>query len=283
MKRILVTGANKGIGRALVEVLLDERDDVHVLLGSRSAERGNAARDEILAGKSGLDARLEVVELDVSSDDSVAAATSTIGELYAVVNNAGIGFGASDLAGVLDVNTRGVQRVCEAVIGKLESGGRVVNITSAAGPNFVNKCSAERQAFFLDGSTEWSDLEKVMADAIAAGGDGEALGLADLEPYGLSKALANTYTLQLARRNPGLKVNACTPGFIATDLTRPYAEAKGVTPADMGMKSPREGTRSAMHLLFGELEGNGWYYGSDAQRSPLDRYRAPGDPPYTGE
>ena len=48
------------------------------------------------------------------------------------------------------------------------------------------------------------------------------------------------------------------------------------------MKKPEEGTRSALHLLFGKLEGSGHYYGSDAERSPLDRYRAPGSPPYTG-
>jgi hypothetical protein len=48
------------------------------------------------------------------------------------------------------------------------------------------------------------------------------------------------------------------------------------------MKTPREGTVAPMHLLFGELEGNGHYYGSDALRSPLDRYRAPGSPAHTG-
>jgi carbonyl reductase 1 len=38
-----------------------------------------------------------------------------------------------------------------------------------------------------------------------------------------------------------------------------------------------------MFLLFGQPEGNGRYYGSDAKRSPLDRYRSPGSEPYTGE
>ena len=39
---------------------------------------------------------------------------------------------------------------------------------------------------------------------------------------------------------------------------------------------------STFQGLTGELKGNGWYYGSDALRSPIDRYRAPGDPPYEG-
>jgi hypothetical protein len=49
------------------------------------------------------------------------------------------------------------------------------------------------------------------------------------------------------------------------------------------MKIPDEGARAPRYLLFQPLEGNGRYYGSDCQRSPLDRYRAPGSPPYTGD
>ena len=108
------------------------------------------------------------------------------------------------------------------------------------------------------------------------------MGLGGGDAYGLSKACLNAYTVELARTNPTLTVNACTPGFIETDMTRPYADARGVAPAEMGMLSPAEGTRSTMHLLFGEVGGSGWYFGSDAVRSPLDRYRSPGDPPFTG-
>ena len=39
-------------------------------------------------------------------------------------------------------------------------------------------------------------------------------------------------------------------------------------------------------LMMGDVPtpaGESWFYGSDAQRSPLDKYRSPGDPPYTGE
>ena len=47
--------------------------------------------------------------------------------------------------------------------------------------------------------------------------------------------------------------------------------------------APDEGTVSTMHLLFADgLEGSGHYYGSDAKRSPLDRYRSPGSPAYEG-
>jgi NAD(P)-dependent dehydrogenase (short-subunit alcohol dehydrogenase family) len=203
--------------------------------------------------------------------------------LVGIVNNAGVGSG--NLASMFEVNTLGMRRVCEAFLPVLDpSRGRIVNLTSAAGPSFVATCSEEKQRFFVDEGLEWPALDAFIQDCIATDGAEAfaAKGLGKGDSYGLSKACANSYTVMLARQHPHLRINACTPGFIETDMTRPFAVARGKTPADMGMKPPEAGTRAPMFLLFGEPEGNGRYYGSDAVRSPLDRYRGPGDPPFTG-
>ncbi|HEY6727244.1 MAG TPA: SDR family NAD(P)-dependent oxidoreductase [Polyangiaceae bacterium] len=292
MRRILVTGGNKGIGLAIVGAVLDEHDDTFVFLGSRDLGRGRAARDRLVRAHPSWADRSEVIELDVSSDASVHQAARWIRErsrnegtpLYAVVNNAGVGGASLPLASVLEVNTFGVRRVCEATLPLLDpERGRIVNITSAAGPSFVASCSPERQRFLTDPGIEWSSLAAFLAECLAMSGGKpafEAAGLGDGNAYGLSKACANAYTLCLARQHPGLRVNACTPGFIETDMTRAYVESQGKTPAELGMKTPSDGARAAMFLLFGEPEGNGRYYGSDGLRSPLDRYRSPGSPPY---
>ncbi len=291
MRRILVTGGNKGIGLGIVEAILEQHADSFVYLGSRDLERGRAAATELIRQRASWQARIEVVALDVASDASVAQAARQVGEglrgerLYGVVNNAGVGARNADLAAVLETNTLGVRRVCEACLPLLEAGGRVVNVTSAAGPSFVSTCSKERQRFFLDASLTWPELRAFIDECLAIAGNASAFaarGLGDGDAYGLSKACANTYTLILAREQPSLRVNACTPGFIATDMTRHYAASQGKSPAELGMKTPREGAKAPLHLLFGALAGNGWYYGSDAKRSPLDRYRAPGSPEYTG-
>jgi NAD(P)-dependent dehydrogenase (short-subunit alcohol dehydrogenase family) len=293
MRRILVTGANKGIGFAIAKGILAAGADTFVFLGARDPQRGAEARRALVDIDASYGERVLLVELDVASDASVAAAADAVrkmlgsGSLYGVVNNAGIGDGAQGMREVLNVNTVGVRRVCEAFLPMLEArGGRLVNVTSASGPMFVAKCSDARRRFFLDASTGWSDLEALMNECLAIEGDNAAFakhGLGESNSYGLSKACANTYTLQLARRNSSLAVNACTPGFIETDMTRRYVLSQGKTAADLGMKTPDDGARCPLFLLFGQLEGNGRYYGSDGKRSPFDRYRAPGSPEYTGE
>lgn len=98
----------------------------------------------------------------------------------------------------------------------------------------------------------------------------------------IKQALVNMYMVQLARDHPELIVNAATPGFIKTDLTKPF-EASGKTLDEMGAKSPAEGAKVLVHLATADGASSGWYFGSDLVRSPLDRYRGPGDPPYVGK
>jgi NAD(P)-dependent dehydrogenase (short-subunit alcohol dehydrogenase family) len=292
MRRILVTGANKGIGLAIVEAILAEHGDTFVYLGSRDAARGHAAAAGLERAHPAWKGRVEVVAIDVASDASVTEARRRVVEslrgerLYGIVNNAGIGGGPDDHAAVFGTNTLGVRRVCEAFVPSLEpQAGRIVNVTSASGPSFVATCSPERQRFFTDEQITWPSLQAFIDECIGLSGDKAAFaakGLGDGSPYGLSKACANSYTMLLAREQPSLRVNACTPGFIETDMTRHYAQSSGKSPAALGMKTPADGARAPTHLLFGALQGNGRFYGSDAKRSPLDRYRAPGSPEYTG-
>lgn len=294
IKRILVTGANKGIGLATVRALLSAHEDVSVLLGSRDTARGRAAIDSLGDENPDWAHRLQLVEIDVADPQSVITARDTVTAmyetdttpLYGIVNNAGVGLASDDMAGILDINLLGVRRVCEAFMPLVQPSGRVVNVSSASGPKFVSQCAPERQLFFKDQSATWSDIQLLIDDVLQHTGDAgylRSLGLGEANAYGFSKACVSLYTVMLARENPHLCINACTPGYIETDLTRPQAERQGVSPADMGMKAPEFGTVSILFLLFGDPGGSGHYFGSDAKRSPPDRYRAPGSPEYKGD
>ena len=291
MKRILITGANKGIGLATVAKLLGSYDETFLLLGSRDSKKGQQALNSLLDIQPEWKDRLDLIQIDVEQDLSVNSAAEEVvtkfgrtpSPLYAIVNNAGIGDSMLGLNKVLQVNTFGPKRVCDAFLPLLNpSIGRVVNVTSASGPLYLAGSSNETKKLLTNPDVSWTEIEKFMSECLKLESERTTDWGGDWSAYGISKACTNAYSIYLAKKNPNLTINACTPGFIETDLTRPMAESNGKTPAEMGMKSPEEGVSASVFLLMGNPSGSGHYYGSDCVRSPLDKYRSPGDPPYTG-
>ena len=291
MKRILITGANKGIGLATVAKLLGSYDETFLLLGSRDSKKGQQALNSLVDRQPEWKDRLDLIQIDVEQDLSVNSAAEEVATkfgrtpspLYAIVNNAGIGNSMLGLNKILQVNTFGPKRVCDAFLPLLNpSIGRVVNVTSASGPLYLAGSSNETKKLLTNPDVSWTEIEKFMSECLKLESERTTDWGGDWSAYGISKACTNAYSIYLAKKNPNLTINACTPGFIETDLTRPMAEANSKTPAEMGMKSPEEGASASVFLLMGNPSGSGHYYGSDCVRSPLDRYRSPGDPPYTG-
>ena len=195
-KTALVTGANKGIGFAIAQGL--GALGFTVAVGARDETRGAEAVERLRGA--GVDAF--GVALDVTSDDSVVAAAATIeqttGRLDVLVNNAGISGpfagGAQDpttldldvVRTVLDTNVFGVVRVTNAVLGLLQRSDapRIVNVSSNMG-----------------------SLTLQTGPIMAA--------------YAPSKTMLNSVTAQYARRfaDTNVIVNACCPGYVATDFT----------------------------------------------------------------
>jgi len=301
-KVILVTGGNKGIGLAIVEALLQEVENSVVLLGSRDAVRGQQAVDGVVSklGKQ-FQPRIKAVLIDVTSQESVDKAAAAVkrdhGNIYGVINNAGGSF--TGLRATIDLNSYGVLRVCEAFAPLIEDGGRIVQVSSAAGPSFVGKCSLEVQKFCIDPDVTWKEVEEKLIKPFLHIVENEpaekksglllAAGLGERSEgswgeYGLAKAAVNCYSLELARRLPKITVSSCTPGYIATDLTKDYLTKAGKTAKEAGMKTPAEGARCPVYLMTEKLSWpSGWFFGSDCVRSPLHKYRSPGAPAYAGE
>merc|ERR1711971_128116 len=106
--------------------------DTVVLLGCRDLVRGEVAVHQ-LETELGCQDRLLALQLDVTSQESVAAAADwtrkRFTSLAGLVNNAGATYLESARA-VMEVNYFGAARVCEAFIPLLEDAGRIVNISS---------------------------------------------------------------------------------------------------------------------------------------------------------
>ena len=201
-KTALVTGASKGIGRAIALALA--RDGFHVIVNCRKdGPDAQAALAEIArAGGSA-----ELLCFDVGKKESTDVVTAWMeknGPLYALVNNAGIRADSlmvwmkdEDWHGVIDTNLTGFYNITRPVIKEmlLQRKGRVVNISSTAG--------------------QAGQAGQVNYSAAKAG------------LIGATKALASA----VCKR--GITVNAVTPGFIATAMLEglPIEEIKKRIPA----------------------------------------------------
>jgi NAD(P)-dependent dehydrogenase (short-subunit alcohol dehydrogenase family) len=191
MTTILITGANKGLGREAARRLIDAGHDVWV--GARDAVAGQEAADALGA---------RAVQLVVTDDASVAAAVQTIAGagtgLDVLVNNAGISGSrqpvpettADHLAEVYATNVFGIVRVTQAFLPVLEASAHpvIVNVSSGLGSQAVT-----------------GDPDRI---------EGKIVGLA----YPSSKAAVTMLTTMYAKALPGMRVNAVDPGYTATDL-----------------------------------------------------------------
>ena len=260
INKVLVTGGNTGIGFAVCKQLAIIRK-CYVFLTARTPAKGEAAASEIQK----LGGSVEFILMDTSSDESVLAAAETIksklqedsSSLYGIVNNAGIGFNTN--GNIMNTNLFGPKRVCEAFLDMIDhEKGRIVNLGSGSGPMYVGGCSRQDQKVLCDPSTvTWDWIES------------HSKGSGD---YGKSKALLACYTGVFAREHPNILTSCVSPGFIDTQMTAGWGASK----------SPDEATVSIMSCLFNELKGSGYYYGSDALRSPYHFLRNPGEPEYDG-
>jgi 3-oxoacyl-[acyl-carrier protein] reductase len=228
-KVAIVTGGSRGIGLAIAALLAE--DGAAVVVSGRDADRlQRAVKDLEAQGRAAL-----AVVADAASraecDRLVDAARERFGRVDILVNNAGITRDGllvrmkdEDWDRVLDVNLRGAFHMTRAVTKAMvrqKSGGRVINITSAAG----------------------------------------AMGNAGQANYSAAKAGLIGFTKAAARElaHWSILVNAVAPGLIETDMAAALpAEARGALLAQVPLK--RIGTAREVAEMVRFLAGDGAAY-----------------------
>ena len=140
MSNVLITGTSAGIG--LQTALVLARAGHTVVATMRSLERGGILRDALAAER----LPISIVQMDVDSDQSVAAATTAIrrdfGSIDVIVNNAGIErngaietLSMDDFKATMETNYFGALRTIRAWLPDMRQrhGGCIINVTSVAG------------------------------------------------------------------------------------------------------------------------------------------------------
>lgn len=184
-KVVLITGASRGIGKAIAETLVAQGATV---AGTATSESGAAAISDYL-GESGKGYALNVTDAD-SVTAVLAAIKADLGDIDVLVNNAGITrdnllmrMKDQEWDDIIDTNLTSIFRLSKAVLRPMmkKKSGRIINIGSVVGTM---------------GNAGQANYAAAKAGVI-----------------GFSKAMAR----EVASR--GITVNVVAPGFIQTDMT----------------------------------------------------------------
>lgn len=239
----LVTGANQGLGRALVEGLAARMapQDL-ILLTGRDPDRVEAAATDVAGGPAV--ARVEGRVLDVRDGDAIAKLATELGEVDIVFSNATSRMSpqadpADEVDAVAETSNLATTRILRAFAPRLRRGGRLVIVASALGT--LDKLDQRIAGRFADVAEQDLDaVDALVADWRQAVHDGRA----EHEGYGTwlnipSKVaqVAAVRAIAHNRRAADLAhhklITALCPGLIDTDASRPWFEdmSNAQTPA----------------------------------------------------
>ena len=235
----LVTGASRGIGAAIADLLAARGAKV---VGTATTETGAQAIGERLAAQGGVGRMLDVTD-SAAVESLVDAIAGEFGAVSILVNNAGITrdqlllrMKEEDWNAILDTNLSSVFRTSKAVLrGMMKARkGRIVNIASVIG---------------LTGNAGQANYAAAKAGIIA-----------------FSKSLAK----EVGSR--GITVNVVAPGFVETDMTRGLGEEQKNTmqsqialgrfgaPADIAEAVAFLASPAAAYITGDTLHVNGGMY-----------------------
>lgn len=141
MKKILITGCSSGFGYDAAKYLAEKGHHVYATMRNINGKNANSATElSDFANLKGV--KIEVLEMDVTSDESVHSAVSKIPEVDVLINNAGLGYGgpieaftSNAVLEQLDLNIVGTMRVAKAVLPgmRAKKSGLIIQVSSTAG------------------------------------------------------------------------------------------------------------------------------------------------------
>lgn len=141
MKKILITGCSSGFGYNAAKHFAQKGHTVYATMRNSTTKNAHKAHELIEFGKSnGLN--LNVLEIDVTSDESINKAMKNIPAVDVLINNAGVGYGgpvesytSTQILDQLDLNIVGTIRMAKAVLPKMraQKSGLIIQLSSVVG------------------------------------------------------------------------------------------------------------------------------------------------------
>lgn len=243
---VFISGANTGLGLEIVKRLLVSSQPYHILLGTRSLQKGQDALTSLQSTLANSASKVTLVQLDVTDDHSIqqaAVEVQRLPQLDVLINNAGVSLEMTtklperDIFNQsYDVNVTGAHLLTTALAGSLirSSNPRLLFISSSLG-----------SLALTEDVSSWSN------QAPAAGWP--KAPHATFAAYNNTKAAVNLLMRFWERelRNDGVKVWAVAPGFLATGLLGSPEVARR-----MGAIEPDKGAEVVVGVVEGKSDAD---------------------------
>jgi len=249
MSRVfVVTGSNKGIGKSIVRLLLQDKEEKIVYLTSRNKEAG----EQVVKDFENEGLKPKYHQLDITDRKSIESLRDHLLENYGgfdvLVNNAGIAYKGNSTAPFgeqaevsVACNFYGTLDACEILFPILKKNGRNVNVSSYVSEMAYNYLSEDMKKKFANPSLTMQGLKDLMESFVQSAKDGsvKSKGFAETA-YGMSKVAVSFMTqihqkeLDKSAGEKNILVNSCCPGDVITDMS---SQSGDQTP-DQGADTP---------------------------------------------
>ncbi|EDU43701.1 FabG Dehydrogenase with different specificities related to short-chain alcohol dehydrogenase [Pyrenophora tritici-repentis] len=233
---VLITGGTNGIGLDTVIYIASASPNYHVIIGARNLSKGEKVLSE-LRTKPGIQGTLSLVQIDATSDDSIAAAVKKVDQEFSrldvLINNAGVcpekendQWPSRDtLRTVFETNVFGPTIITQMFFPLLKrsSNPRIINVSSTLGSI----------GFISDHSSSYSGVK--------------------YSGYRMSKSALNMLTAYVwyQLKPEGFKVWTYCPGYVVTDLGNDREVRKA-----NGIESSETSAQGLLQIVRGERDAD---------------------------
>ncbi len=245
LRKIVVTGSNKGIGYSIIEALFASATPYHLILTARNPTLGEKSLETLRAKYPKSLSKITYHQLDVNDDKSTSSFVdwikTTLGKIDVLVNNAAVAHRTTtdeQKKFTIQTNFLSVVKLTEKIIPVLSADGKIIMVSSTLGQ--LSFQGQTLQKALQDPKLDLKRLHELANSFLEVTKDYQPNDMVQEPSYSGSKALLNFYsnTVLPTQLGSNQQVYVVFPGWCRTDMG-----------TDQATQSAEEGAEAPVYLI----------------------------------